>query len=60
MSRSTSLAAEVKAMDKIERAMSAIGELPEPSQARVRRWVAETFVLTEPGPSPDGAGSGGG
>ena len=46
--RSAALAAEVAAMDRIERAMDALAELPAPAQARVRRWVAETY------PAPDG------
>ena len=44
MTRSTALAAEVRTMDKIERAMAGIDDLPEPSQARVRRWVTETYL----------------
>ncbi len=46
--RSAELAAEVAAMDRIERAMAALSDLPDAAQARVRRWVSETY------PSPDG------
>lgn len=58
-SRSTALALEVKAMDRIERAIAGIDELPDPAaRARVRRWAAETCLsgLAEPDGSgkPDG------
>jgi len=55
--RSAALAAEIAAMDRIERAMEALDGLPGAAQARVRRWVAETY------PVPDGlpaASNGGG
>ena len=51
-SRSDALRMEVQAMDRIERAMASMDDLPEPMQARVRRWVAETYTAT---PNGDGA-----
>jgi hypothetical protein len=51
--RSSSLSAEVAAMDRIERAMAALDALDEKAQARVRRWVSETY------PSPDGIAAAG-
>jgi hypothetical protein len=42
--RSTSLSAEIGVMDKIERAMAAVDDLPEASAKRVRRWVQETYL----------------
>ena len=59
--RSEALRLEVAAMARIERAMTAIDDLPEPMQARVRRWVAETYAAPVALPAPaeallDGAG----
>jgi len=44
MARSAELNAEVNVMASIERALSRIDELTPAAQARVRRWVSETFI----------------
>jgi len=46
--RSPGLAAVVAAMDRIERAMAALADLPAADQATVRAWVAATY------PAPTG------
>jgi hypothetical protein len=56
MARSEARAAEIKVMDQVERAMGKVDELPEPARSRVRRWMAEEYLmrLGEGDPAPDG------
>jgi len=53
--RSSGLSAIVAAMDRIERAMAALADLPESDQATVRAWVAATYPAPTALPLPAAA-----